>query len=654
MIAGTIVIAATIALTVSIQHRSTRKIDQAVSDVFLKSSKEIHRDFDQLHLEVREQIRDMVTNTQSGVTSTTTEVVSRERHNIEADFLAMGEDGLKGMSQLLARVGKNAIVTKNYQALVSYVRAAQTNPAMIFAFYLDGNGRALTRYLNRKNAKIKKYLPAAGNGRDRIDRIIAAAKNDSEALVYSHPVKQDGQVIGSVVSALDLSGIAARNAALEQRFQTMIDKNNEEVARILDRETAAILSSLKKTTGKIIRQNDQSGITAKETITSLVTEVADNFRKMIIGGYGAALACIFAILYFNANSVLRKLGGEPSGMVAIAREIAAGNLASSFRGRSADDESLLAELHNMGRGLRKLVGKIIGMSDQLTTASSELATMAREVSGNAEQTAGRVSTLAAASETMSEKMNSVAAATDQAAGNVSIMANGASELKNVVREISLNTEKANAIAGEAVDHAKISSQKVNSLGVAAREINKVTEVITEISEQTNLLALNATIEAARAGEAGKGFAVVANEIKELARQTGEATSEIKERISGIQLSTDETVAEIHQISSVINKINDIVSAISATVKKQAESTEQIVTSAGEAATGINTVNGTIAQTSAASDEITRDITQVRDLAQGTLDQSQHLLDTSDLLRKIAQDIERETGRFILDGEEAQG
>ena len=76
----------------------------------------------------------------------------------------------------------------------------------------------------------------------------------------------------------------------------------------------------------------------------------------------------------------------------------------------------------------------------------------------------------------------------------------------------------------------------------AQSISKVTEVITEISEQTNLLALNATIEAARAGEAGKGFAVVANEIKELAKQTAEATKEIKTKIEGIQTSTSDIVS----------------------------------------------------------------------------------------------------------------
>ena len=72
----------------------------------------------------------------------------------------------------------------------------------------------------------------------------------------------------------------------------------------------------------------------------------------------------------------------------------------------------------------------------------------------------------------------------------------------------------------AVKNTKSKTETMSSL---VNKINEMLKAIVVISDQTNLLALNATIEAARAGEFGRGFAVVANEVKELARQTANAT-----------------------------------------------------------------------------------------------------------------------------------
>jgi methyl-accepting chemotaxis protein len=120
-----------------------------------------------------------------------------------------------------------------------------------------------------------------------------------------------------------------------------------------------------------------------------------------------------------------------------------------------------------------------------------------------------------------------AAAMEESATNVTMVTTSSEEMSATIGEIAQNAEKARTISDQAVSKATDTSGQMDGLGRAAQGIGKVVETITEISEQVNLLALNATIEAARAGEAGKGFAVVANEIKELAKQTSEATLEIK-------------------------------------------------------------------------------------------------------------------------------
>lgn len=324
------------------------------------------------------------------------------------------------------------------------------------------------------------------------------------------------------------------------------------------------------------------------------------------------LAIFFTLASFGLLMVIAKfIVGPIKAMTEVSLEISEGNLNKKTDYQCKDELGDLSRAFDiMVENTRDLIKKVVENAKSLNSSSSDLSSLSIQLTQGADDVSGRSNTVSTAAEEMSANMNSVAAAIEQASANIGIVAQSAGEMTTVINEIAQNSEKGRSITGEAVSQAKSASEKVDELGLAAREVGKVTETITEISEQTNLLALNATIEAARAGEAGKGFAVVANEIKELAKQTAEATGEIKKRIMGIQSSTEGTVTQIGQISGVINDVNEIVSTIATAVEEQSATTKEIADNIGQAAQGTQEVAENVVQSSTVAGEIASDISDV--------------------------------------------
>jgi methyl-accepting chemotaxis protein len=237
--------------------------------------------------------------------------------------------------------------------------------------------------------------------------------------------------------------------------------------------------------------------------------------------------------------------------------------------------------------LQELLRRVAAHSRKLADASQQLLGDSRQITANSSQTAAQA--------------NAASRVTQQVSEHLQSLSTGAGEMTKTISSIAENTNQAAKVAATAVDAAQAANATVAKLGQSGAEIGMVIKVITSIAQQTNLLALNATIEAARAGEAGKGFAVVANEVKELAKQTAEATEDISDKITAIQSDTQRAVQAIEVVSGVINQINNISATIAAAVEEQSATTSEMTRNASEAANGAGDISANINGVAQAAD-----------------------------------------------------
>jgi methyl-accepting chemotaxis protein len=180
---------------------------------------------------------------------------------------------------------------------------------------------------------------------------------------------------------------------------------------------------------------------------------------------------------------------------------------------------------------------------------------------------------------------SIATSAEQVSANLMTVANASVQLNASIVEISKNAQEAATLTAQATAVGDDTRGVVQNLASSVKEVGHVLEMIKGIANQTNLLALNATIEAATAGEAGKGFAVVANEVKALAKQTGEATEDIRHKIEEIQSNTGQAISAINEIADYVSRLNQINSVIASSVEEQSATTQEISHNVADAAKG---------------------------------------------------------------------
>ena len=456
------------------------------------------------------------------------------------------------------------------------------------------------------------------------------------AMTHAAPVKFNGKVVGTVVTAYDLTTedlvtvmangynvdctIFAGDTRVSTTLKGMLNTKLDNKA-IVDH----VLNKGKRYDGR----NTIKGVEYFTTYAPLVNEdgsvkgmifiakplsVVKNITKKTLIWSTSILAGLFVILMILCYKFINWLMWRIYNVTNFLKEMETGEADLTKRCKLF----IRDEMGDLIIAFDLFLDKMQKMIQELKTSKNDLATAGTSMSTSAQETSSAITEILANIDGISSQVNNQVNSVSQTADAVDEISKritglddmienqsaGVSEASTAVEEmignisaVNISVDKMAASFSSLSSNAQTGFNKQQDVNDRIRQIESQSEMLVEanqaissIAEQTNLLAMNAAIEAAHAGEAGKGFSVVADEIRKLSETSSQQSKTIGEQLNNIKDSITEVVSASNEssnafaaVSSKIKETDELVAQIKAAMEEQNSGSKQI----GMALRGMN-------------------------------------------------------------------
>ncbi len=491
---------------------------------------------DQAEQETGAAIRRLSSGSEQALTRTLQQQLAEEKQQVEALLINSVHSTADSLGQLMALAAPNAIWDGDSPTLTRLIRDLQRNEQVVFARYYDAAGNPLTRYLDKRKAKVQELIKH-GNGKGAMEKLLDAAARDPEIYLVDIEINPRGAVIGRFVMGMSNQSALQAARELDLRFQALVSDSRAQVSQVINDEASQAQSQLQQAIAEAANLNRAVGVQTRQAIErssdTLVTDLT--LLSVILG-----VVMLLLLLVLMTLRITSKLVALTASLKALAA--GEGDLTQRIAIHSRD------EIGDMAAGINSFIGKTQNLVQQANQAAADTAhqigrihQVSAQASHAVERQNGEVGQVSQAMEEMAATIQQVAERIQFNLENVDLIRQAGHEagaISAAVREDIARLAREVSGAAAVVDNVAIQSE----------QITRILDVIKDIAEQTNLLALNAAIEAARAGESGRGFAVVADEVRELASKTRRSTEDIQRQIDELQSGVKGVVQVISNAS----------------------------------------------------------------------------------------------------------
>ncbi len=329
----------------------------------------------------------------------------------------------------------------------------------------------------------------------------------------------------------------------------------------------------------------------------------------ILGIAATVLSVVIAI--FLTLSITRPLNISLQAADLIASKDLTRDL-STFEKRGDEFGDMTQSFNRMVETLREQIQEILNGVNVIASTSSEILASTTQIA------AGSAETAAAISETTTtvEEVRQATQLSSQKAKNLSDSAQRIAQVSQIGQKAVDETVNGMNSIREQMD---VITQTVVRLSEQSQSIGGIIAAVTDIADQSNLLAVNAAIEAARAGDQGKGFAVVAQEIRNLAEQSKQSTTQVRSILNDVQKATSAAVLATEQGNKAVEagvkqsvQTGEAIRILTETSGDAVQVSTQIVASSQQQLVGMDQIGTAMQNINQAGMETSASMTQAED------------------------------------------
>jgi methyl-accepting chemotaxis protein len=317
------------------------------------------------------------------------------------------------------------------------------------------------------------------------------------------------------------------------------------------------------------------------------------FALLLVAG-GVVAAALFG------RSIVRPLAQ----LTSVAGHIVeSGDLTRPISVKSGDEVGRLAN------SFSQMVEKLREVTVNLQQAATALTQSTEHLNASSTDQAQTISRQAAALQETQVTAQEIKQTSMLAAQKAESVLNVAERADNLARAGEASIEQTMAGLNDIRVQVGEIAEKILELGERTRQIGGITQTVKDLADQSNMLALNAAIEAVRSGEHGKGFGVVAREIRALADQSINATTQVRELLDDIANSvtaavriTERGAERMEAGLAQVRNSGQNLRELSSIVQDNAAAVRQIAAAVNQQNVGINQITLAVNDLSKMMDE----------------------------------------------------